>query len=97
MDTVWIRTHNDVLIRTKSIMTLENEDSGLYAECTTGNRIQLTNNSCLMASQMALLEEIRQASADDSRTIVITPVWQQGSLGSIFSSLDRLFYILKTT
>jgi hypothetical protein len=33
-----------------------------------------------MASQLALLEEIRQAGADDSRAVVITPVWEQNSL-----------------
>ena len=80
MDTVWIRTYDDVLIRAKSIMTFENEHNGLYAECITGSRIQLTNGSCPMASQMALLEEIRQAGADDSRAVVIMPVWEQDSL-----------------
>jgi hypothetical protein len=33
-----------------------------------------------MASQLALLEEIRQAGADDPRAVVITPVWEQESL-----------------
>jgi hypothetical protein len=33
-----------------------------------------------MASQLALLEEIRKAGADDSRAVVITPMWEQGSL-----------------
>jgi hypothetical protein len=80
MDTVWIRTHDDVLIRAKSIMTLENGDDGLYAECTTGSRVQLTSSACPVSSQLALLEEIRQAGADDSRAIVIMPVWEQDSL-----------------
>jgi hypothetical protein len=31
MDTVWIRTHEDVLVRAKSVMTLENEHDGPYA------------------------------------------------------------------
>jgi hypothetical protein len=80
MDTVWIRTHDDVLVRAKSIMALENESDGLYAECLTGSRIQLTTGVCPIASQLALLEEIRQAGADDSRAVVITAVWEQGTL-----------------
>lgn len=80
MDAVWIRTHEDVLVRTKSIMTLENEHDGLYAECITGSRVQLTNCACPVPSQIALLEEIRKAAADDSRAVVIMPVREQGSL-----------------
>jgi hypothetical protein len=80
MDTVWIRTHEDVLVRAKSIMTLENEHDGLYAECITGSRVQLTSGACPIASQLVLLEEIRQAGADDSRAVVIMPVWEHGSL-----------------
>jgi hypothetical protein len=80
MDTVWIRTHDDALVRAKSIMTLENEHDGLYAECITGSRVQLTSSARPMASQLALLEEIRQAGADDSRAVVITAAWKQDSL-----------------
>lgn len=80
MDTVWIRTHDDSLIRARSITTLQNWRDGLYAECITGSRVQLTNGACPIASQLALLEEIRQAGADDSRAVVIMPVWEQDSL-----------------
>ena len=80
MDTVWIRTHDDALIRAESITTLQNWQDGLYAECITGSRVQLTNSQCSIASQLALLEEIRQAGADDSRAVVIMPVWDQDSL-----------------
>jgi hypothetical protein len=80
MDTVWIRTHADVLVHAKSIMILEDGHDGLYAECITGSRVQLTNCKCPIAAQLALLEEIRQAGADDSRAVVIMPVWKQGTL-----------------
>jgi hypothetical protein len=80
MFTVCIRTHDDVLVRAKSIMTLENDRDGLYAECITGSKVQLTDGICSIASQLALLEEIRQAGADDSRAVVIMPVWEQDSL-----------------
>lgn len=80
MDTVWIRTDDDILVRAKSIMILENEHDGLYAECLTGSRVQLTRRACPIASQLALLEEIRHAGADDSRAVVIMPVWENDSL-----------------
>jgi hypothetical protein len=80
MDTVWIRTHDDTLIRAKSITTLQNWREGLYAECITGSRVQLTNGACPISSQLALLEEIRKAGADDSRAVVIMPIWNQESL-----------------
>jgi hypothetical protein len=80
MDTVWIRTHDDSLIRAKSITTLQNWRDGLYTECITGSRVQLTNGPCPIACQLVLLEEIRQAGADDSRAVVIMPVWKQGAL-----------------
>jgi hypothetical protein len=80
MDAVWILTHDDALIRAKSITTLQNWRDGLYAECITGSRVQLTSGTCPIASQLALLEEIRQAAADDSRAVVIMPVWEQDSL-----------------
>ena len=80
MDTVWIRTHDDILVRAKSIMALENEHDGLYAKCITGSRVQLTDGPCPTSSQVALLEVIRQAGADDSRAVVIVPVWEHDSL-----------------
>jgi len=63
MDAVWIRTHNDVLVRAKSIVTLESAHDGLYAECLDGSKVQLTRGTCSIASELALLEEIRQAGA----------------------------------
>jgi hypothetical protein len=80
MDTVWIRTHDDTLIRAKSITTLQNWRDGLYAECINRQRVQSTNGACSVSSQLALLEEIRQAGADDSGAVVIMPVWKQNSL-----------------
>ena len=90
MDTVWIRTHDDIFIRADSIMILENDNDGLYAECITGSRIQLTSGPCPTASQLALLEEIRHAGADDSRAVVIMPAWEQDSLIWHRESADTL-------
>lgn len=90
MDTVWIRTHDDVFIRADSIMVLENDHDGLYAECITGSRVRLTNSVCSTALQLALLEEIRHAGADDSRAVVIMPAWEQDSLVWHRESADTL-------
>ena len=80
MHNVWIRTHNDACIRADSIVILENNHDGLYAECITGSRVQLTSNVCPPALQLALLEEIRHAGADESRAVVIMPSWEQDAL-----------------
>jgi hypothetical protein len=90
MDTVWIRTHDDIFIRADSIMIFENYHDGLFAECITGSRVQLTSGTCPTASQLALLEEIRHAGADDSRAVVIMSAWEQGSLVWHRESADAL-------
>jgi hypothetical protein len=90
MDTVWIRTHDDVFIRADSLMILENDHDGLYAECITGRRVRLTNDVCSTALQLSLLEEIRHAGADDSRAVVIMPAWEHTSLVWHRESADTL-------
>jgi hypothetical protein len=80
MHNVWIRTHNDTCIRADSIVILENNHDGLYAECINGSRVQLTHDVCPPDLQLVLLEEIRHAGADESRAVVIMPVWEQESL-----------------
>jgi hypothetical protein len=80
MHNVWIRTHNDACIRADSIVILENNQDGLYAECLNGSRVRLTPNLCPPGLQLALLEEIRHAGADESRAVVITPAHEQDSL-----------------
>jgi hypothetical protein len=90
MDTVWIRTHDDVFIRADSIMILENDHDGLYAECITGSRVRLTSSVCSTALQLALLEEIRHAGADDSRAVVIMAAWEEDSLVWHRESADAL-------
>lgn len=73
MDTVWIRAQDDVLIRADSIVVIENTQTGLRAECITGRVVQLTNSACDSAFQLALLEEIRRAGADERRATVVMP------------------------
>ena len=90
MHNVWIRTHNDACIRADSIVILENNHDGLYAECINGSRVQLTRNVCPPGLQLALLEEIRHAGADESRAVVIMPAWEQDSLIWHRESADTL-------
>lgn len=80
MTNVWIRTHDDALIRAETITILRNWRDGLYAECLTGSTVQVTTGTCPVSSQLALLEEMRQAGADDSRAVVIMPMWDQDAL-----------------
>jgi hypothetical protein len=47
----------------QSITTLQNWRDGLYAECITGSRVQLTSGTCPIATQLTLLEETRQVGA----------------------------------
>jgi hypothetical protein len=90
MHNVWIRTHNDACVRADSIVILENNQDGLYAECLNGSRVQLTPNVCPPGLQLALLEEIRHAGADDSRAVVIMPAWEQDSPAWHRESADTL-------
>ena len=70
---MWIRAQDDVLIRADSIVIIENTQTGLRAECITGRVIQLTTSVCDSAFQLALLEEIRRAGADERRATVVMP------------------------
>src|SRR6266704_2496238 len=80
MHNVWIRGRNDVLVRADSIVVLALAPDGLVAECVTGRTVRLTGSPCSGALQLALLEEIRRAGADDRFAVVIMPPAEQGSL-----------------
>jgi hypothetical protein len=68
---VWIRTQGDVLIRADSIVLIESGPNGLLAESLTGRAILLSGSRWSAASQIALLEEIRHAEAEERRTVII--------------------------
>jgi hypothetical protein len=74
MDTVWVRGQGDVLIRADSIVVLAMAHDGLRAECVNGRTVRLTDSACDSALQLALLEEIRHAGADERWPVVIMPV-----------------------
>jgi len=80
MDTVWIRTQDNVLVRADSIVLLRSSDDGLHAEFVTGRTVQLTQDTCSEAFQLSLIEEIRHAGVDDRRSVVIMPVLKGDSL-----------------
>lgn len=71
MSNVWIRAAGDVLVRADSIVLIEGGVNGLHAECITGRTVLLSGSRCSTASQIALLEEIGHAGAEDRRAVVI--------------------------
>ena len=71
MDTVWISAIGNILIRADSIVVLESVQDGLLAQCINGRTVRLTDSACSISFQLALLEEIRHASWDDKRSVVI--------------------------
>ena len=81
MDAVWVRTQDDILIRADSIVVIESTQTGLRAECITGRVVQLTGSACDSAFQLALLEEIRRAGADERRATVVMPANENDSPG----------------
>jgi hypothetical protein len=73
VNTVWIRGQADVLVRADFIVLLAIARGGLTAECVGGRTVRLADSECSGALQLALLDEIRRASADDRHAVVILP------------------------
>jgi hypothetical protein len=73
MSTVWIRAEGEVLVRADAIIVLACAPGGLDAECVNGRTVRLANSECPGALQLALLDEIRLAGADERLAVVITP------------------------
>jgi hypothetical protein len=73
MGIVWIRGQDGVLIRADAIIMLASTHGSLNAECAGGRTVRLADSDCPGALQLALLDEIRRAGADDRHAMVITP------------------------
>ena len=73
MRTVWIRGQGGVLVRADAIITLTTAHDTLNAECAGGRTVRLADSECPGALQLALLDEIRRAGADDRHAVVIMP------------------------
>jgi hypothetical protein len=80
MTLVWIRGEGGVLVRADTVVVLEVAEDGLRAECVGGRVVRLTGIRCPETVPLALLEEIRQAGADDRWAVVITAPAERGSL-----------------
>ena len=76
---VWVRGQGDVLVRADSIIVLAIVNGGLNAECAGGRTVRLADSECPVALQLALLDEIRRASADDRHAVVIMPPGERDS------------------
>ena len=79
MGTVWIRGQGGVLVRADAIIMLASAHGTLNAECAGGRTVRLADSECPGALQLALLDEIRRASADDRHAVVIMPPAQRDS------------------
>jgi hypothetical protein len=96
MDNVWVRGEDNTMIRADAIVVLENGPSDLRAECVTGRTVKLTASECSSSFQLRLLEEIRHASWDDRRTVVImvtgdrdSPTWHRESVDTLIDQLSE--------
>lgn len=73
MKSVWVQGLGDVLVRADSIVLLAITEDGLHAECASGRSVRLIGTRCSSAVQLALLDEISRAGADDRWAVVIMP------------------------
>jgi hypothetical protein len=77
--TVWVRGQGDVLLRADAIVVLASARGGLNAECAGGRTVRLADSDCPGALQLALLDEIRRAGADDRHAVVVMPPAERDS------------------
>jgi hypothetical protein len=80
MRTVWVRGEGDVLIRADSIVLLVSVRDGLDAGCANGRTVRLADSDCPGALQLALLDEIRRAAADERHVVVVMPPAERDSV-----------------
>jgi hypothetical protein len=73
MKFVWVQGLDDVLVRADSIVLLAITQDGLRAECASGHSVRLIGTPCSSAVQLALLDEISRAGADERWAVLITP------------------------
>jgi hypothetical protein len=71
VSTVWVRGQGDVLIRADFIVGFASVHGTLNAECANGRTVRLADSDRAYALQLALLDEIRRAAADDRHAVVI--------------------------
>jgi hypothetical protein len=90
VDNVWIRGMGDALIRADSIVVLTQAHDGLRAECVSGRMVRLTEGGGPTNLQLSLLQEMRQASADERWAIVIMPVSAHGTVTWSRERVDTL-------
>jgi hypothetical protein len=73
MSSVWVCGQEDVLVRADAIVVLACARGGLDAECVTGRTVRLADSECPGALQLALLDEIQRAGAEERLAAVIIP------------------------
>jgi hypothetical protein len=76
---VWVRGHGGVIIRADAIITLACAAGSLDAECVNGRTVRLADSERPGTLQLALLDEIRRAGADEPLAVVVTPPVERSS------------------
>jgi hypothetical protein len=94
MRTVWIRGQGGVLVRADAIIMLTSAHDTLNAECAGGRTVRLADSDCPGALQLALLEEIRRAGADDRHAVIIMPPAERDSAAWRRECADTLLELL---
>jgi len=79
MSAVWVRGQGGVMVRADAIIALACAVDSLDAECVNGRTVRLADSECPGTLQLALLDEIRRAGADEPLAVVITPPVERSS------------------
>jgi hypothetical protein len=77
-----------------SVVVLVSVRDGLDAECANGRTVRLADSDCPSALQLALLDEIRRAAADDRHAVVVMPPAERGSFTWRREYADALLELL---
>jgi hypothetical protein len=94
VNAVWVRGQGDVLVRADAIIMLTSAHGSLNAECAGGRTVPLADSGCPGALQLALLDEIRRAGADDRHAVVIMPPAERDSVTWRREFADTLLELL---
>jgi hypothetical protein len=79
MSAVWVRGQGGVMVRADTIIAITCALGSLDAECVNGRTVRLAESECSGTLQLALLDEIRRAGADEPLAVVITPPAERSS------------------
>ena len=71
MTSVRIGAQNGILLRSNSITLIRNAPDGLYAGTISGQKVRITESARAYKCQLALLDEMHRAEAEDRYSILV--------------------------